>query len=430
MRWREVRGQVEQLNPELFAIIDAIDPPYPLFEAVYPFGWYMMKNGKLFLPVNQQTLPIDHPEVPSRLKELLSYNLESNPISLILENSAEIFFEMEDRTIPLYGLIKPGYIFGVWRALNPLFSHCPAFLWDMTAGARSLIMLPKISESSGHDRLKKAFQLKEEKPRSLLQHWKVFREIANHESFNYEWNTKILYFTKDWFTHLQDKAWQDFAIYLYTKAWQGSEFWRNQFTWDLIYSVIAKQLGFKPNPYIVDTVKCLINMAIGALPGFTVATDDVAGPISQLQTVYKEVYRLKHYPPLILCPALFSVKGNSAVYYSLQYPNTIEFAPSSRERYSLKAELYDIRSLLTKYLEDLDIDTLNLKGSLISLLKDNADFIFFHSDDELYEGMRSTSEIPNLDETIRTLLTSGDYVFPTKSKFFRGCIGIFPKNSE
>ncbi len=57
-------------------------------------------------------------------------------------------------------------------------------------------MLPKISETNSHNKLAQAFHLSNPSPRSLLDHWNIFREIANHPSLGDPWTAEILFFQK------------------------------------------------------------------------------------------------------------------------------------------------------------------------------------------------------------------------------------------
>ena len=139
-------------------------------------------------------------------------------MSLVLSNTFEIFLPLEDRTIPLSGLIYPGTAFGAWRILNAKKAEQPAFIWDMTAGARSVFMLPKITEVKKHLQLKKMYDLTADVPRSLMGHWDIFKQIANHSSFRKPWYSEILFFSRNWFNHLDDNIWKPFYYYFYDSA--------------------------------------------------------------------------------------------------------------------------------------------------------------------------------------------------------------------
>ena len=217
LRWHDIRHELNTVNPKLTSIIDELNPnhKYTLFKATYSFGSEIIKEGKLFIPNENGTLvPLYSNNISTAIQEKLGYNLGTNPVSIILGNTAEIFMIFEQHTIPLYGLIPEGKIFSSWRVLSQKISHSPAFLWNMTAGARSIFLLSKISESIGHKRLMKTFNIKAEKPVNLLDHWYTLKAIANDENFKDPWKLTIIYFSKKWFEKLNDPAWQRFEHYM------------------------------------------------------------------------------------------------------------------------------------------------------------------------------------------------------------------------
>src|SRR3990167_11373570 len=118
---------------------------------------------------------------------------------MVLHNALEMFITLEDRVIP-FSINKPGNIFGLWRVLDrpneEKLSHTSVFIWNMTAGARSMFMLPKVSEALAHNKLKQGLGIGIDKPRDLLDHWKVFREIAKQPEFTEDWYVEVLFFSK------------------------------------------------------------------------------------------------------------------------------------------------------------------------------------------------------------------------------------------
>jgi hypothetical protein len=427
--WQNVRKQVAEKNGVLSHIIDELSPgkEYSLYKAKYPFGSEILKNGELQLPFDGELFPITDARFAKVREKLGEYNLNSNPVTLVLANSAEVFMILDDNTIPLYGLISPGKVFGTWRLLSTSRTHNPIFIWNMTAGARSLFMLPKISEKLKHAKLRREFNLGLETPKNLLDDWEIFRALANSEKFGDSWTVEMLFFPKIWFEKLNDPAWRDFKNYLLQTAFDGSEFWRNEFIWDIALSLMQKRRNIRPNPYIADTVKHLLAMGIGALPGFSAALDNTAGPIKRLQEIYVDVYQVP-YAPIIMQPNLFNVESDRAVYYSLSYPTTIKFSPRSREESSKLSDLYDIKSLLQKYLSDISNVEFNLADTPIFDLPSKVKYDFFHTDIENYSGIRPSSDIPLEDASFSQIPYGGDKEFPVNSPFVKGCLRLTRKS--
>ena len=93
-------------------------------------------------------------------------------------------------------------------------------------------------------------------------------------------------------------------------------------------------------------------------------------PATEIQRAYLESYKLQHYHPVIMHPANFRMldKNVSPVYYSLQCPNANELSPQSRKRSNLITDLYEIHSLLNKYLLCIAENKFNIEGTFLSQL--------------------------------------------------------------
>ena len=92
--WSEVKKCILSLNPELYRIIEEINPSndLPLYIISYPYGSSVLSNGRFRLPNDQgEVVPLNHSSIQPDVQEDLSYNLEANPISLNLKGSCELF---------------------------------------------------------------------------------------------------------------------------------------------------------------------------------------------------------------------------------------------------------------------------------------------------------------------------------------------------
>jgi hypothetical protein len=427
LTWPEIREQVTAVNPEFAKIIDSINPDkkYTVFVADYLFGDEILQRGEFYLPTkNGELVAFSSEFVSKNIKEKLSYNFGSNPAALVLDNSLELFLSLDDRVIP-YSIISKGNIFGLWKILDRGTSYCPeTFLWGLTAGARSLFMLPKISEASAHNRLKTTFNISEEKPQHLLEHWKTFKQIANNPIFKNPWKTRVLFFSKSWFEHLDDPSWQPFNYFLLNSAWQNSHYWRNQYIWDLVFSIIQKQRNLKPSPYTADTVKHLLALGTGAVPGFQPAQDDSLGPITQIQQAYAEIYRIGRYEPIIMQPAFWE-GGNhdQPIYYSLQHPTSLEFSPKASRRATTISDLYDVYLLLKKYIEEILTHDFKIQTIPLYDVAKNTEFRFYHNKKSSYKDIKESEEIQKTDPVFMAAKDK----FPKNSMFFNGCIQLVKK---
>lgn len=436
LTWDEARESAKKVNPEFVAMIDELKPDdsCKLYHVKYPYGAQFLQSGEFFLPAdNGELVPFVDERIPADVKADLSYNLNTNPVSMVLHNSIEMYMTLEDRIIP-FSISGPGSIFGLWRVLDrpdhDRLSHASVFMWDMTAGARSIFMLPKISEALAHNKLKQAMRISIDKPRDLLDHWKVFKEIATQPDFPEPWHVEMLFFSKQWFERMFEAGWIKLHQYFLDKTWRGTEFWRNQFVWNLTFTRIQSMRKIKASSYIADIVKHALAVGTGAVPGFQPALDSSLAPINGLQQAYLDHYELKHYAPIIMVPHLFSAERSGPVYYSLQFPTALELSPKTSGRSSAISDLYDVRSLVNKYLAQIQHESLNIEATPLFELSRAIEFDYYHSNVELYEGMKTSEQLINDDPAFAQIMEKfPGREFPKNSAFVKGVISVHRKGS-
>jgi hypothetical protein len=158
--WDKNENAIKRVNPDLFDIVNGWQPSKSssFIKVTYQYGDIVLKDGLLHLPdKNGQLYPITHPNIPNSLRERLSYS--SFPLGVITTGGNEVYLETENRVVSL-AFFNPGVILRLWETLDPSTSHFPKKIWNVYAGARSLISLPMISEASGYNKLKKIYGIK------------------------------------------------------------------------------------------------------------------------------------------------------------------------------------------------------------------------------------------------------------------------------
>ncbi len=432
LAWHQVRQEVHAVNPELATIIDDISPgdDLPLFKAIYPYGSNILKRGVLQLHNSfNELVPWDSPTISSFVQKSLGYNFGTNPVSLLLAKTVEIFFVFDNKTIPLYGLMPPGSVFSTWKVLSVAPSHGPAFLWNMTAGARSIVMLPPIAERAAHTKLCKQLRMNISKPETLLSQWQVFKEVINSDYSETHWSTEILLFGGQWFEHLLDDRFSHFQRYLYYKAWEGSNHFRHQFIWDLIFSLAQQQKHIKFDPYIINTVEHLLMISIGVMPGFGPAVNDNAAPVSKLQAVYREIYGLKKYAPIMFHLQQFDMnQADQHVYYSLGYPTTMRFSPRNTKITTRLNDLTSIKLAMQKYLQALSSSDYNIAHTQLSKLPQLVDYEYYHNTENNY-NIKPCQDILNNDKILKTLVDDEGRL-ATNSPFLQGSIQLLTSSKS
>jgi hypothetical protein len=431
--WSAVREEVAAVKPELAAIIDKISPDktYRLYRVKYRYGDLMVRQGKLQLPDSNGILrSLEHPEsLDPQIVADLNYNLDSNPVTLVLSKALELFFNAKNRTI-LFAMASTGTLFGGWKLLDPKISFHPAFLWDISAGARSAFMLPKISEANGHLALKKQFRTTADKPTGLFDHWHVFKEIANHDSFSEPWETEVLLFSSAWFAHLEDPAWVPLHHYMLNSSWKETDYLRNQVFWNSIFSLLSSEVNARFAPHILDTVRHLFTVAAGGLPGYVPAQNSDYLPMQGLQEAYTDVYGLIKYPPILMQPGHFDPndKTSHPIYYALKFPSAMEFTPKHSSRVSTIGELSQVAHLLGKYQDALLNANLRIEYTPFYSAAANVNFSYLHSDPGTYNTIIPSASLPALDPRFDAILKRYPGTdLPTNSSFLRGCVQIAHK---
>lgn len=431
--WQEARELIKPLNPQFVDTVDAIGPSkeFYFYRTQFRFGDEVLKQGTFHLPTKSGGLvPLTDEGVPPEIQKDLNYNLNANPALIPLNNSMELFVKFDDRIIP-YALISPGALFGFSRVLDldkvKTNSYAAMSIWDMTAGARSLFMLAKISDTQGHNRLKKCYLLQQERPGSLRDHWYIFREISQRQPLDQQWSCDMLLLPARWIDALENQDWIKLKCLLLVANRRAHEFWHNNFVWNLTFSHIQLAIQIKCSPHITDTIKHLFNIATGTAPGFTMADNEKLAPIKLIEDAYLHEYGLKNYAPILMQPEHFQLNKTPSIYYSLQHPTLMEFSPKTSDSTSTMTDLYEIKNILERYQTALKQEKFNLRESLLETIANATDYAFFHSNTSAYAGIEETMEIPNQNERFAKMLArypSQNRDFPKNSTFLRGCIEI------
>lgn len=425
--WEEVEDTVKTCEPELHSIISKLSPDekFPILKVIYPFGVKIFEKGVFYLPtVDRKVIAITDENVPAKIKQQLGYN--SLPLGVPLNHGVEVYAELEDRVFSL-AYFNTGLSLGVWE------TFAPASPFSVSAGARSIFMLPKITNAEGHRRLGK-YDVGFPAPLKTFDQYAVFAKIANHKNFAQPWTCEVLFFTLVWMRKIrEDSKWKDFQNFLFRRIWQHANYSRNKMFLDIMWENFSRFLTkkrIKPNTHLVDTVKHLIFVAVGILPAFSPATDNQAAPIDGLLKVYLDEYGLKTHAPTMMQPHHFSLKkSNDCVYYSMQVPAYLESIPQFRLSTSTRTDLSELIALMDLFTRELLNFNLHREDvpNIYENLR-NIQFDYFHSESNVDNGIYSSIDLAAEDKKL-LYMPKGYTVRPfcEKSSFARGCIKISNK---
>ena len=425
--WQSVRAKVAAHDSRLATLIDALslDEEYRFYTARYPYGATFLKKGVFYLPTDGYALTMIQ-DMPEPIRSDLNYNVNGNPAGIITQNQMEQFVSVENRTVP-FSVYGPGALLGLTTALDDLTGQQrfnDFSLWEITAGARSVFMLPKISDMLSFNKIKKAYHLEAQKPEHYSEHWAIFSEIARKR--NSDWAFEVIFFPRKLIEKLKLPVGSALENYFLEYNRQFFGYWRNLFSWQVTFSRIECLRNLKQSAHLLDTAKHLFAIASGAFPAFKPSTDDSFLPRSLIQEVYLNEYGLKDYIPTIMEPSL--LRPGEPLYYSLSLPISVEYSPKSATGSSNINDLEDLMGLIKRYVRELMSRDLNIEKTNLYHMVQNSHFDFYHVNPEGRNDIQTIDSLIAQDPRFSHDTRPGNDIFSMHSSFFKGCISLFKQN--
>ncbi|HLB56056.1 MAG TPA: hypothetical protein VJK30_01815 [Coxiellaceae bacterium] len=434
LTWKNARKYLCDINPDLTKIIDDWNPDnsFGFYKGVYQYGDLLLEEGKLCLPFsNGEFVYLTDSRISEKIKADLNYS--SFPISILIQKSAEVYFEVNNRVIPLV-IFPSGIPLGLLETLDPIGSCCIRNIWNVSIGARSAFMIPKISDRETHNKLAKEFNLSISKPNSSFDHFEIFKQLARSEkNSDSSWTSDILFMNRKWFeTDYNNYHWLKFNNYLHEYMVRYSSYTRNKSTVDVMYQLFVKELetGNKRTfAHLFDTLKHIVSIMVGAAPSFRPArNDECAGPFNMIQKLYLEYYSL-HYCPTVMVPHHYNFLNDTRPsYYSISQPSLFETALRSRKLESFIDDLYQLRLLFESFTTLAKKGKFRIDGTLIENAIKSTDVDYFHtSEDSVYNGIKSIKEMSDDDIFLSTVSIDNNVTqlkFSEISSFTRSCIRL------
>jgi hypothetical protein len=427
--WQEARNNVMKHNPVLAGIIDEINPNqhFKLIKAKYLYGSHILAQGTLQLPTtNNQLLPITDNSIPAELKKHLTY--ASIPLAFLVNKASEVNVEINGRLIPL-NMLHPGSVFGLFETLSTLINAAATTpIWNVYAGARTAFMFPRITDSVSHKRLRAELKIPVYPPKDPLEHCAIFSYINQYQSPEKRWYSEVIFFTADWINACKsDFAWIKLQDYLFKTGWGHVQFSIDDTAINMLWESLASAMEkrrLRPRPYLIDTVRHLIAIGTGGLPGFKPVSDNEEElPKSAIQDAYMNVYNLKEYLPLLMCP--HTLRGNGRhipVYYFLSFPTLLAGSPSKRGTPSTLMDLRDIQFIMQTLDRKLSDGVHPAVGSYVK----DINFAYYHTEKDDLGEIAAGSQMPKDDPTlIADAKQFKKRIFPVSSPFVTGCIKVY-----
>jgi hypothetical protein len=426
LNWQE--GQQLLHDDKLREILNDLSPAddFNLYHISYEYGDLLLEDGVFQIPneAGDGLIALNSDDVPKALQNDIDYNYFSNPAMQIVKNCLEFYLPIDNRIVPCYGIMKPGNLIGTWNVIMPENRTIePSFRWKMTAGARSTVILPKVSREGKNLKLRQTLHLDFDTPATLQDHFQVFKAIST--SMEKKWTMEILVFGKKWFANIEDKAFSGFHRYLLQNAWVTSNYWRTNFVEELLFSIVQIRKGLKFPPEVMSTIRHTIAIGLGAYAGFSPASDDSAAPVSYIQEAYRELYKIHQFPHILHHKKFdLSDPNQKPTYYSFNYPSGVSTVEGTSAA-SYKKELASILYYFDRYRQELLKPDLKLSPSLLVDLFEQIEFSYIHADiDKNEKGFITPKMLPEFDPRFQV---DGDLPFAESSPFFKGAIMLHRK---
>jgi hypothetical protein len=431
--WKEARPKLNDCEPELVKIIDKLvsteDETPPLLSVLYSFGGIIYTDKIVHIPTGRgfQTLPITSRRIPSEFQELLDYS----PLPLCFvgnKHGVEVYHETEGLMHSI-SVFNEGLNLGIWEFFDEPTPY------SISAGARTLMLLPKIMDQSGHDALAK-IGVQSPPPHNPFDQWHIFRELANYHKFATPWHSEIIFFTKKWADKIHnDPKWLPFKLFVLKRAWDHTRHNRYKFIFDDMWESFAKVLSLrkiKPVSYVLDAFKHLTYIAMEnySLTAYTPTVgEETLAPTKEILRIFLEEYDLENLAPTLMLPTHFSLRENQLpVYYSWQIPTHWNLVPRSRDSTSTKRDLDYLVWLDNAFRDALATGKLRIAIDKVYDVFEKVEFKFFHTDGDADGTIRPSSLMATEDN--RLLYVPGNKAkygkrdFAARSTFARGCIRI------
>lgn len=421
INWQAAESAILAVDPQLAKIIRDIPKAhsFKLLSVKYPFGTKVLHNTKMYLPNEYGVVhPLEEKYFPRDLINKLNYRF--TPVWLILKGSMEVFSESAEQIMPTR-FCRKGALLGLWQLFDPEPSMLVKKIWNLSSGARSIFMLPRISDAISHSRLKRDYGINTYPPKNLLAHKDLFRDLMKSSvTTKQNWNCEVIYFPREWIDAVEnDPDFLTLKNYWLSVSWKQAASARNYLSFDMAREYFNRTISkrnLSPKAYILNTIRHLMAIGEGIFPGFVPAANhEDAGPIHAIQDAYINSYLLKKQAPIIMHPFHLNEEDEyKTVYYSLSLPTLYELAPQTKKLPSIMADIREIKMLM---------------GIMDYYFKDSAvEYKFFHNEADRFDEILDSKTMPDYDENLTIYPKEyGEREFPYTSSFFRGCVMIRKK---
>ncbi|MBV52707.1 MAG: hypothetical protein CL816_01415 [Coxiellaceae bacterium] len=427
IKWDQARKILQDINPAITQIIDQLNPSdnMYLYQVHYDYG-EIIDNGIQFHFPDKTSLNCLSHHSDRQLATDFEYAGNYIPIGITTEKSMELFIDTGSCIIPSQ-IFTPGDIFALSLHLEKNKSVHPTPVTQMSSGSRSCFALPNINDSVHYMQLKRKLQIKSPHPSSLYEQGTFFKHIVKAKSHESTWQSSAILFPQSWVNRIKnDLSWQPLYCHLIESAWLKSSYQRNKIFYDYSFNLVTTERNLRPNPYLAETFKYILAMALGQFPGLRVAIDESAMPLSIIQDCLLNDYALKHYIPTIIHADCFDFQqSNFTTYYSFQYPTVLASLNRAKRLTTTLHDLRELKHIYSHYRDAVQQETTGMHNTVIGEMLESVNLHFLHSKKDIHNEVDLSNTIDAFDPNFFhcEISTSNDKL-AYSGAFLRGCVGI------
>lgn len=316
--WDNVKVEVEKANKLLFDALQKVEGIqsmcFTIFE--YPYGQIIADENFFYLPNSGGKAP-------------------AVPFSMVLNKNLEMFIEFNGKS-STYKVYKEGDFLSIRSLYSSANQHHPSDILQISSGARNVFLLCPISDIKPHAHLEKYFKTTFLKPDDLGSHFFTFRSLC--EAAHSDWRSKLLVFPNDLVKLIKENRLPELSSLIMASDINQTSYYTNSPFYNYLLAYVkSNDETISQNSYVNDVINQLISIGVGQVPGYSLAVSDDLLPINLISEIYRDVYKSK-YTPFLMIPTHFNREANQPVYYSI-LKEEMAFKPSSFSNKPQRCEL-------------------------------------------------------------------------------------------
>lgn len=384
--WSDIKQSIKALNPSFYHHLESANPSddLPLFITEYPYGHH----------------------IPNAL------------ITMVLDKQIEQYVDHIRQPMP-WKILSPGDF--VSTESNASINGYPSNILTTISGIKDIHLLSLHSTTQDFYQLRRKYDIPAQlSPENPNNHFAIFKHLIEKE--NISWHSSILTFGDEWRKNIeQDKQWWPFRKYLIEEAMKTNQETRFSPFLDFAIQDITCRMNIKLKRLVLDTIKQLLLVATGEIPGFRPSTTNDGFPIQEVCETLKHASRELLSDPVFMQAAM--ITPNDFIYHSVTY----NAASSNDSKFNPNTLLNDVYLHIKDYLSQFKTHTLT-QNTIYGTLHDHLNIIPCSTRGSDKLNIKKCIELYDLDPSFaysrNKLGCHSRYGAPINAQFCKGFFGM------